>query len=705
MENVTASSSPPAAPVLQWWHVTGSYRVARGRPTQFSVWCARWSEAGATRAQRHCHSLVVATRRDRDAGWCVDARIDAMALQAVRRQTACSPFADADSHVARAYAREIAAHGAPAPFARAAIQPVWKEDPFLCEWEKLQLAEHDAGWHMRFRDPATNHQCTLELDPGFPWFSLACDGGHVALTACTVKGRAGARTLSGHAVITRHSHHTGSASAARGICVAQLPRKRIMAAILQPARSVRARPRLRGFIVEHDGTTTRFQCALRAVRSWTSPTTYVTYPLAWEARLPAHVRVQFTSGPHERELPWFGTARTLWHGSGRLTVETAGAVRSGDAQLVLYGWGSLSDLNVYTDPLISTIDKWIEEFLPRAFTDERVADYVGRPRWQHDGAALTAALSVPVWDLMSRRGKHWRPIYGLLLARAAGASLECYARLLGVVIELGHTGTLIIDDIEDDSTTRRGRPCIHLLHGTDLAINAGTLLYFLIFLQVDRFPGLTDTQRFELMRILTNAAVRGHVGQGTDLYYPRIVSHAQLAPARLPRFFDCVRQLYVYKGGFGAEACADIAAVLADFPDRQRRALAAFGRWFGVAFQIIDDVRSFSCDPKWTKPCGEDLACGKPTYVILKAVQHLRGRKRARLVDILCKRSLREEPTTLAEGVALVRESGALALSRRDAHRMFEKAWRQCVAILPPSEARILLYAFCTRLLRVLHET
>jgi octaprenyl-diphosphate synthase len=184
-----------------------------------------------------------------------------------------------------------------------------------------------------------------------------------------------------------------------------------------------------------------------------------------------------------------------------------------------------------------------------------------------------------------------------------------------------------------------------------------------------------------------------------------MISRAQLAPDRLPRLFDRTRQLYVYKGGFGAEACADIAAVLAGLPSQQRHRLSEFGRWFGVAFQIMDDVRNFSSDPEWTKTCGEDLASGKPTYVILKAVQGLRGRTRARLVEILCTAGLRTDPVVLEEGITLVRASGALAASRCDAHRMFERAWQDCAGTLPASEARVLLYAFCSRLLRVLHET
>jgi geranylgeranyl diphosphate synthase type II len=45
-----------------------------------------------------------------------------------------------------------------------------------------------------------------------------------------------------------------------------------------------------------------------------------------------------------------------------------------------------------------------------------------------------------------------------------------------VAIELLHNAFLVHDDIEDGSRRRRGRPTLHELHGTPLAVNAGDAL-------------------------------------------------------------------------------------------------------------------------------------------------------------------------------------------------------------------------------------
>lgn len=39
--------------------------------------------------------------------------------------------------------------------------------------------------------------------------------------------------------------------------------------------------------------------------------------------------------------------------------------------------------------------------------------------------------------------------------------------------------SLIVDDIEDDSDFRRGKPCLHKIYGEDIAINAGNSVYFI----------------------------------------------------------------------------------------------------------------------------------------------------------------------------------------------------------------------------------
>ncbi|MCB1861530.1 MAG: polyprenyl synthetase family protein, partial [Gammaproteobacteria bacterium] len=70
------------------------------------------------------------------------------------------------------------------------------------------------------------------------------------------------------------------------------------------------------------------------------------------------------------------------------------------------------------------------------------------------------------------------------------------------------------------------------------------------------------------------------------------------------------------------EAGAQLGAVLCGAGAEQEKALAAYGRHLGIAFQIIDDALDYSSsDKEIGKNIGDDLAEGKPTLPVLRAMQ------------------------------------------------------------------------------------
>lgn len=55
---------------------------------------------------------------------------------------------------------------------------------------------------------------------------------------------------------------------------------------------------------------------------------------------------------------------------------------------------------------------------------------------------------------------------------------------MGGLIEMLHTASLIIDDVEDQSRNRRDNPCAHLVYGLKKSINSANLIYFLSFKKI-----------------------------------------------------------------------------------------------------------------------------------------------------------------------------------------------------------------------------
>lgn len=125
------------------------------------------------------------------------------------------------------------------------------------------------------------------------------------------------------------------------------------------------------------------------------------------------------------------------------------------------------------------IDKQIEKLIPKNIDDTWLEKYIGIPSFEYDEKACTEAISKPIWDLLERGGKRWRPLLMKLAYTIIREKENDIINKFFIIPELIHNGTLIVDDIEDDSRTRRGRPCIHKLFGKDIAINAGNALYYL----------------------------------------------------------------------------------------------------------------------------------------------------------------------------------------------------------------------------------
>lgn len=93
---------------------------------------------------------------------------------------------------------------------------------------------------------------------------------------------------------------------------------------------------------------------------------------------------------------------------------------------------------------------------------------------------------------------------------------------------------------------------------------------------------------------------------------------------------------------------------------------------------------------------GEDLKAGKPTYAIVRAIGLLGGTESERVKEILCTPALREDEAVLAEGIALVRKSGAVG--------MIEEAWKQFSGHITPSPAKLMLRAVCANLIQMAYE-
>lgn len=222
-----------------------------------------------------------------------------------------------------------------------------------------------------------------------------------------------------------------------------------------------------------------------------------------------------------------------------------------------------------------------------------------------DGALWDAALLDPLRDILSHPGKGFR---ARLMQRCwviAGGGRDDFPDLLAHSIELLHAGSLVIDDIEDDSRSRRGRPTLHRRYGLPLALNTGNLLYFLALELVGRAP-IPARRRLDLFGDVSLAVLRSHQGQALDLS----VRITDIGRSRVPALVDTVTRL---KTG----SLMRLASVLgARSAGAGREVLDAFGRFgteLGVGLQMLDDWSGIHLDSRREKGI-EDIRLARPTW-------------------------------------------------------------------------------------------
>ena len=233
----------------------------------------------------------------------------------------------------------------------------------------------------------------------------------------------------------------------------------------------------------------------------------------------------------------------------------------------------------------------------------------------HDGvSALDPSVPAAVWrralagpasEFLSRPGKELRTSIvraGWILGGGAAAALP---PSLPLVIELLHAGSLIIDDVEDGGSERRGAPALHHLVGMPLAINTGSWMYFWALAELSTL-GLPPERELAAHRMAATTLVRCHQGQALDL-----ATHiVDLAPADVPNVVAATTRL---KTGALCRFAAELGAVAAGAEEPVREAVARFAEAMGIGLQMLDDLGSLVSAARRDK-AREDLLEGRPTW-------------------------------------------------------------------------------------------
>jgi heptaprenyl diphosphate synthase len=248
-------------------------------------------------------------------------------------------------------------------------------------------------------------------------------------------------------------------------------------------------------------------------------------------------------------------------------------------------------------------------------------------------------------------GKRGRPAFAIGAAATAAEAMAPVPDdvVAGAVsVELVHLGSLYHDDVMDDATTRRTVESVNARWGNLQAILAGDYL----LAKASEIAASLGTEVAGLLAATIGRLCEGQVLELQHTYNPLRTEESYL------------RSIEGKTASLYATACR-IGALTGGLPRDHVEALTTFGRSFGMAFQIVDDVLDLvASDEQLGKPAGHDLIEGVYTLPVLRVLA--RSDEQAARLSTLLGRVLSIDE--MHEARSIVRASGevdgAVAVAR-----------------------------------------
>jgi geranylgeranyl pyrophosphate synthase len=342
----------------------------------------------------------------------------------------------------------------------------------------------------------------------------------------------------------------------------------------------------------------------------------------------------------------------------------------------------------------------MENILPRQPTYEQAIDLIANQENQYllntlDLQIFSKTILSPLRDMIDRGGKAWRSFIYILCIDCVGGDSRKFEHWLSFP-EILHVGSLMIDDIQDQSDVRRGGPACHLLHGIAQTINAGTAAYFLpLHSLIEQTPDLTTEMKLKMYESIFFTLRAAHVGQGLDIYGLDYLMNDSIETGDSLPLEQAILCIHRLKSGVPAGSLARMGAMIGGGTKEQCEVLEKYVQSLGIAFQIIDDVLNLRGFENDTKQRGEDIMAGKITFPIAKAMnqkclndkqqrQHVWNIIKTKTTDMMIINNL----------IELLEHCGSIEESIIYAKSLVEDAWIKLDPFISDSFYKLMLRAF-----------
>ncbi|KAJ7070624.1 terpenoid synthase [Mycena amicta] len=262
-------------------------------------------------------------------------------------------------------------------------------------------------------------------------------------------------------------------------------------------------------------------------------------------------------------------------------------------------------------------------------------------------------------------------------------------RRLAQIVEMIHVASLLHDDVIDRSALRRGVPSAPAAFGNKLSVLGGD---FLLGRASTALSRLGDLEVVELIASVIANLVEGEILQMKEVYTPELGLVAT-PTASAEAWSVYLKKTYLKTASLMAKGCR-ASVILGGCAQGEvwKEVAYAFGRNFGLAFQLVDDVLDYEAgEATLGKPGGADLQLGLATGPALYAWE-----EHPEMGPLIQRKFEKEGDVELARD--LVRRSSGVTRTRDLARAHSEKA-RELLQLLPDSDAKASLELMTERVI------
>ncbi len=322
----------------------------------------------------------------------------------------------------------------------------------------------------------------------------------------------------------------------------------------------------------------------------------------------------------------------------------------------------------WTDTLLTAIEEELKKSIAR-LDEPQTAEYHRmlsyHMGWSGEGAGGKA------------RGKRIRPLLLLLSTAATGGNWK-KALPAAAAVELIHNFSLLHDDIQDKSTTRRGRPTVWVKWGIAQAINAGDGLFIAANLSLAELGDYFSAEIvLQAARSLQKTCLDLTRGQHLDIAYE---NRSEIALGDYWRMVG-------WKTSALLSSATEIGALLGNADERTQAEYRNFGHYLGLAFQVKDDILGIWGNEAQTgKSAASDLLEEKKSLPVLYGLAY--GKKFAARWR---QGNLRKEE--ISEMARLLEVEGARLQAQEQVDLMTDLALKSLRMAAPKGEAGDALFS------------